>query len=369
MNYKIGDLVELESEVNDKLIYGLEDIVGVNITKQMIPTIANLKETSLEKFYIVKPKSFIYNPRTHGKKIGLGYNKSSRNYIATWNNNVFKIKSSMKNIINSDYLYMYFNRDIWDKEACFHSWGSSTVVLSWESFCEMPINLPDIKEQEKIVNQYNIINERIEILSNINIQLEKIAFDYYTYTISENTCRKIKLNQIGEIVTGKTPSKAIEEYYDSNDIPFIKTPDMHENIYVTSYESYISKKGADSQKNKYLQANTVIMSCIGSAGEIALTSELSQTNQQINAVISKYPYYLYFALKKEKNNILVLGDGSTTMVNINKTDFGNYEIDIVNDNCLEEINSKLELIFNEIRRNTLEKRKLIQINKCLIIDL
>ena len=233
----------------------------------------------------------------------------------------------------------------------------------------MPINLPDIKEQEKIVNQYNIINERIEILSNINIQLEKIAFDYYTYTISENTCRKIKLNQIGEIVTGKTPSKAIEEYYDSNDIPFIKTPDMHENIYVTSYESYISKKGADSQKNKYLQANTVIMSCIGSAGEIALTSELSQTNQQINAVISKYPYYLYFALKKEKNNILVLGDGSTTMVNINKTDFGNYEIDIVNDNCLEEINSKLELIFNEIRRNTLEKRKLIQINKCLIIDL
>ena len=57
------------------------------------------------------------------------------------------------------------------------------------------------------------------------------------------------------------------------------------------------------------------------------------------------------------------------MVNINKTDFGNYEIDMVDDNCLENVNSKLELIFNEIRRNTLEKRKLIQINKCLIVDL
>lgn len=369
MNYKIGDLVELENEVNDKLLYGLDDIVGVTISKQMIPTIANLKETSLEKFIVVKPKSFIYNPRTHGKKIGLGYNKSSRNYIATWNNNVFKIKKSMSNIVNSDYLYLYFNRDIWDKEACFHSWGSSTVVLSWESFCEMPIILPDINEQEKIVNQYNIINERIELLTSINETLEKIAFDYFNYILSNNEIKKIKLNQTGEIITGKTPSMSVDEYYNSNDVPFIKTPDMHNDIYVTSYESYMSKKGADSQKNKYLPKNTIIMSCIGSAGEIALTSEISQTNQQINAIISSYPYYLYFALKKDKDDILVLGDGSTTMVNINKTDFGNFEIDIIEKEHLERLNSKLELIFDEILKNTLEKQKLIQINKCLVVEL
>ena len=61
--------------------------------------IANLSTTDLRKFIIVKPSYFIYNPRTHGKKIGLGYNDTKNEYIATWNNNVFKIKDNMTNII------------------------------------------------------------------------------------------------------------------------------------------------------------------------------------------------------------------------------------------------------------------------------
>lgn len=187
MEYKLGELVEQVTETNTELNFGLNDIVGVTIDKKIIPTIANLKETDLKKFVIVSPNDFIYNPRTHGKKIGLGYNNADRKYIATWNNNTFRIKTEKRNTILSDYLYLYFNREIWDKEACFNSWGSSTVVFSWDSFCDMKINLPDIEEQKSIVREYQVIFNNKNIIEKENKILESLAYTIYTEIIENCT--------------------------------------------------------------------------------------------------------------------------------------------------------------------------------------
>lgn len=184
MEYKLGDILEQVYDNNNDLKYGLNDIVGVTIEKKIIPTIANLSTTDLRKFIIVKPSYFIYNPRTHGKKIGLGYNDTKNEYIATWNNNVFKIKDNMTNIIDSDYLYIYFNRDIWDKEACFNAWGSSTVVLLWNDFCNMKIELPSIAEQRRIVDIYKTISCRIDLLNNIIEKGEQYCSKYFNILFS-----------------------------------------------------------------------------------------------------------------------------------------------------------------------------------------
>lgn len=65
---RLGDYIELCDERNSKGIYNIDDVRGMTITKEIIPTKADLKETDLSKFLIVKPKEFVYNPRTHGKK-------------------------------------------------------------------------------------------------------------------------------------------------------------------------------------------------------------------------------------------------------------------------------------------------------------
>ena len=114
------------------------------------------------------------------------------------------------------------------------------------------------------------------------------------------------LGSFGTVVTGKTPSTDVLEYY-GNDVPFVKTPDMHGNIYITSSESSLSVLGANSQANKYLPQNTVIVACIGAnAGEVAITSFRSQTNQQINAIISNFPCFLYFSVKSSNSISLVI---------------------------------------------------------------
>ncbi len=166
--YKFSEIIEEVKEYNNDLKYGLDDIVGVTIEKGLIPTIANLSQTALDKFYLVEPKTFVYNPRTHGVRIGMGYNQTKKTFITSWNNLAFKVKVSALEVLNPDYLWLYFNRSEWDRETNFRAWGSSTIVFSWSIFMDMIIELPAKSIQDIIVKQYSIINERIILKRKIN---------------------------------------------------------------------------------------------------------------------------------------------------------------------------------------------------------
>lgn len=153
-NYTMGSLIEMTTEINDSLQYGPDDVMGMTITKEIIPTKAKVSTTDLSHFLVVHPNEFIYNPRTHGKHIGFGFNNTGKSFVISWNNIAFRIKPAMQDIILADYLFLHFNRDEWDREACYRSWGSSTEVFSWDALCEMKLQLPDLPTQEKYVAIY-----------------------------------------------------------------------------------------------------------------------------------------------------------------------------------------------------------------------
>ena len=150
---RLGEYIELCEERNSEGKYTINDVKGMTINKEIIPTKADLRENDLSKFLVVKPREFVYNPRTHGKKIGLGFNNISKAFIISWNNIAFRIID--KNILLPEYLYMIICREEWDRSACFRSWGSSTEVFSWSEFCRMEIPLPSISIQRELVNTYN----------------------------------------------------------------------------------------------------------------------------------------------------------------------------------------------------------------------
>jgi len=155
--YKMGQLIEPIFETNNLNLFGPDDVMGMTITKEVIPTKADLTNTNLSEFIVVHNGDFIFNPRTHGKKIGFGYNNTGKPFIISWNNIAFRIKPNMAGIILPDYLFLHFNRGEWDREACFQSWGSSTEVFSWESLSDMKIVLPQLSVQQKYVNIYNAL--------------------------------------------------------------------------------------------------------------------------------------------------------------------------------------------------------------------
>ena len=174
--YKLGDLIEQIKEINSDLKYDEISAVGMTITKEIIPTKANLKGTDLSKFIIVRPESFIYNPRTHGKKIGFGYNNTKDTFIISWTNIAFKIKDDKKSSVLADYLFLHFRRDEWDREACYQSWGTSTEVFTWNALCDMELEIPSIDIQQKYVDIYNAMVQNQQSYES-GLEDLKISFD------------------------------------------------------------------------------------------------------------------------------------------------------------------------------------------------
>lgn len=196
--YKLGELIELVQDTNSELQYGSNDVRGMSITKEIIPTKADVTETDLSNFFVVSPGDFIYNPRTHGKKIGFGYNNTCNTFIISWNNIAFRVQSSMNNVVLSDYLFLHFKREEWDREACFQSWGSSTEVFAWETLCNMEIDLPPLAIQQKYVDVYNAMLENQKSYER-GLDDLKLVCDAYI----EDLRRKIPCEKIGKYIKEK----------------------------------------------------------------------------------------------------------------------------------------------------------------------
>lgn len=154
IEYTFGDLIELYIVQNSDGKYGADSAIGINIDKEIRVMKGDSSRKELEKFYIVPPGAFVYNPRG-SRKLGLGYNDTSNTYITTFNNMIFKIRDCASDIVLPRYLFMYLARKEWDRKAEFLSWGSSTEVFSWDIFCETSIMLPPLPIQQKYVDVYN----------------------------------------------------------------------------------------------------------------------------------------------------------------------------------------------------------------------
>ena len=364
--YKIlGNYIRLVDERNKNL--AVTKLLGVSISKKFIPSIANIVGTDLSNYRIVRTGQFAYGPVTsrNGEKISIAY-LDEEDCIISSSYTVFEVEN--KEELDPEYLMLWFSRPEFDRYARYKSHGSVREIFDWNELCMVELPVPDIEKQRKIVKAYKTITDRIDLKQKINDNLEAQANAIFSSSAPDFTDLQ-PIHNFGTVITGKTPPTSVAEYY-GNDIPFIKTPDMHGNVYITSSECSLSKAGADSQKNKYIPENTVVVACIGAnAGEVALTSYIAQTNQQINAIISKYPCFLYFSIKAHTVELRTLGEGSSTMININKTSFENYEIPTPSDNTLQQLEHKLNIIFSAILHNLQEIDRLNETKDLLVTQL
>ncbi|WP_010680930.1 restriction endonuclease subunit S [Acetivibrio cellulolyticus] len=113
-----------------------------------------------------------------------------------------------------------------------------------------------------------------------------------------------QIKNVGEIITGNTPSTKHPEYY-GDTYMFVAPGDIGSSKYVRKTEKYLSGKGFEISRK--VPQNSIMMICIGSTiGKIAIASEMLTTNQQINSIIPNEIYnneYVYYALNYYFNKI------------------------------------------------------------------
>ncbi len=179
---RLGNYIEKLNRPNSSLQYGEDDVCGITNTKKLVPgTKANLIGRTFEKFTILAPGEFIFNRRTsrNGEKISLGYNTTNREWILTEDYCHFKVKDENTDIIDPDFLYIFFLDPEFDRYVRFNSWGSATEFFNWEEMVEVPVPLLPIDEQRLLVKRYKAIDNRIDTLKQTIELLKSVARDYY----------------------------------------------------------------------------------------------------------------------------------------------------------------------------------------------
>lgn len=124
--YKLGELISPCDERNYEGTYTLDDIKGISTGKEFIDTKANMDGVSLSSYKVVNCQEFAYVADTsrRGEKIAIAFNNSEKAVLISSIYTVFRVSKTY--LLNSDYLFMYFNRPEFDRYARYNSWGSAT---------------------------------------------------------------------------------------------------------------------------------------------------------------------------------------------------------------------------------------------------
>ena len=244
----------------------------------------------------------------------------------------------------------------------------------------------DISDQRRIASILSSLDRKIELNNKINADLEEMAqaifknwfVDFEPFKDGKFVDSELGmipegwkvgcLGDMGTIVCGKTPSKANSNYY-GGDIPFIKIPDMHGNVFVESSEDRLTEQGSLSQIKKLIPPYSLMVSCIATVGLVSINTKPSHTNQQINTIIPHNKsalFYLYQYIKNNEELLKNMGRGGTTTLNVNTKSFSNIRLLIPSEIALEQFHRVVEGLFKKIELNLHESRTLSLLRDTLL---
>lgn len=368
-NYKrIGNYIRQVDVRNTDARLGEEDLYGLSVYKEFIPTHANLVGVKFNGYKIVAPGQFTYIPDTsrRGDKIAIGLNGFGKDIIVSSVYTVFEIYKPDE--LNAEYLMMLFRNPEYDRFARYNSWGSAREVFSWEDFCDSELYIPDIEEQQKIVRQYKTITDRIKILGKINNALMGVLDQIYRdtfYEYREMISNYIPGNDIDlpdgwsideaqkyfEITIGKTPPREVVEYFTENkeDFKWVSIADMKtDSPYISDSSEKLTDDAMKDCNMKIVPAGSVLLSFKMTVGRVAIVTEKMTTNEAIAHFrdCKELKYYTFLYLRNF--DFASLGSTSSISTAVNSKIIKAMPFLMPPNSVIKEFNEKVDAVFDEL---------------------
>ena len=174
---RLGDYIR-EVDVRNRDLE-VTKLLGVSISKEFMPSIANTIGTDMSSYKVVEPRQFAYGPVTsrNGDKVSIALYKNDEKAIVSQAYTIFEVKNKQE--LLPEYLMMWFRRSEFDRYARFKSHGSAREIFSWEEMCDVELPVPSIEQQQKIVSEYEAVIRRIRLNEQIIAKLEETAQALY----------------------------------------------------------------------------------------------------------------------------------------------------------------------------------------------
>ena len=351
---RLGDYIR-EVDVRNRNL-SVTTLLGVSISKEFIPSIANTIGTDMSTYKIVRNGQFAYGPVTsrNGDKVSIALLANEDDAIISQAYTVFEVKDT--NELLPKYLMMWFRRSEFDRYARFHSHGSAREIFDWSEMCDVMLPIPSIERQREIVAEYETLSKRIRLNEQMISTLEATAQTLYNEMFvdgidKENLPEGWRMGTLGEFCkemkSGGTPSRSHNEYWNKREYPWLKSGEVHNNV-VTCVEEYISQAGLDSSSAKMIPQGTVTMAMYGAtAAQVAYLDCDTTTNQACCNMVCHTKgdaAYLFFHLLAQQEDIKKLANGGA-QENLSQELIAQQPIIIFND---DTIKSKFITILNEL---------------------
>jgi type I restriction enzyme, S subunit len=394
-NYKrLGDYIQ-EVNIRNRDLSNIP-LLGVSIKKVLMPSIANIIGTDMSTYKLIQKNQFAYGPVTsrNGDKISIALLEEYDNAMVSQAYTVFEVIDESK--LLPEYLMMWFRRPEFDRYARFMSHGSAREIFSWTEMCETLLPIPSIEKQQEIVKEYHIIQNRITLNNQLISKLEETAqavykqwFEDFEFPDENGLSYKSNGGKMvwcaemekeipegwmvvpikdfcKEMKNGATPSRDNLEYWNSKDIPWIKTGEVSNNILLEA-EEYISELGHKNSSTKLLPINTVLMAMYGAtAGQVAFLKLETTTNQACCAMICdtiEKAALLYFYLLSNQKEIANMAIGGA-QPNLSKNII--EELPIIKPNESLFVNFPLKSIIDNYETYTRQNQKLEELKDLLL---
>lgn len=373
-NYKkLGDYIQPVDVRNSDL--KVSHLLGLSIEKCFIESIANTIGTDFRPYKIVKKGQFAYGPVTsrNGDKITIALLKEADVCIISSSYSVFEITDTTK--LLPEYLMLWFSRPEFDRYARYKSHGSVREIFDWDEMCRVELPVPDLKEQEKIVNTYNAITKRIQLKQKINENLEKQIRITYKNFKETNSSKKYKLVELcSKIGSGATP-RGGKTSYTKHGISFIRSMNVFDYNFEYEELAHINEDQAKQLDNVTLQENDILFNITGvSVARCCLLPKgllPARVNQHVMIIRPKNSnlnLFLMSALCDNDNKQLLLGisQSGSTREAINKQEMENFTIAIPSEEILEKFNQLCKPMCNEREIICKEIAKLQELKRLVI---
>ena len=181
---RLGDYIRDVNVRNREL--KVTNLLGVSISKEFMPSIANTIGTDMSTYKIVERGQFAYGPVTsrNGDKVSIALLDGCDDAIISQAYIVFEIID--QELLLPEYLMMWFRRPEFDRYARFHSHGSAREIFDWDELCDVMLPIPSITRQREIVSEYETLSNRIRLNNQMIQHLEATAQALYRKMFVDN---------------------------------------------------------------------------------------------------------------------------------------------------------------------------------------
>jgi type I restriction enzyme S subunit len=355
-------------------------LLGVSITKEFMPSIANIVGTDLSAYKVVTKGQFAYGPVTsrNGDKISVALLDGYDDAIISQAYTVFEVVD--KNALDPEYLMMWFRRPEFDRYARFHSHGSAREVFDWEEMCEVQVPVPAIEKQREIVAEYNTLATRIETNKKLIATLEQTAQTLYRHTFVDNIDpnnlpQGWRMGTVGEFCECNTDNasakdlKGVIRYLDSGSV----TENNFDNLQML--DSTCDE--IPSRAKRKVKPNDIVYSTVRPNlrhyglikfdVENVVVSTAFAVIRSVNKNISNELVYMWLSDLKVVEALHCVAEMSkATYPSITPDDIMNVKIPIPEQFDFSELNNALEAIFNASYQYLLENQTLIKMQTLLL---